>query len=287
MAAGIIVGIILAAASASAGLIGSIMDDINGYQSAAQQQAYITQQYLLDEQRAKEEFEAAKKEANRNADKMEMQADLTDEAQDITEQTLSNDFNSAIDNLYLSQESDALNWNLQAMQNGSQEGASYAALAGSGVRAGSSLTEAVEMQSAVNESQLQFSEDAKRRSDNNNLAGILNQLAGNEFNIKQNRIGADWQREDALNLVNSYLEGGSNFNLYKIQKDKMLNEYNYNMLQLQKEKEKHSEWNAFWNGFIAFNSQGARGFQTGYNIGKSMYEGAGYKTGSDASTGKK
>lgn len=245
--------------------------------------------YTLQLEEAKLDYEKAQKEAKRNAEKANLQADLTDKAQDISEHTISNDINTAIDNLYLSQASDAYEWNQQAMASGASEGASYTGLAASGIRAGSSLSDAVEMQAATNSELLQFAQDSKRRSDNNNLGSVLNQLAGNEFNIMQNRIGADETRKDALDLVNSYLEGGTNYNIYQNQLKQMETQHTYNLDKLNKEIKKNSpdsfEW---WMGAGAsLFGMTSQGFSTGYNLGDTIYKGKKYNTsvGGKASTG--
>lgn len=266
----LIAGIAVAAVAAGAGLIGSLRDDARAREQAAAQKEYIEEMYKINKARADEEFKAAKENAERNAAQQEQQADLTDKSLDVTEQGLSNDFNAAIDQMYLGQEADTMTWNAQAMQSGSSEGAAYANLAGSGVRAGSSLSDAVQMESATNAAQLQFSQDAKRRSDDNNLAGVLNNLAGNRWNIQQNRIGADIMRNDAAYLRNSFAEGGHNWNLYQNSLESLKTTTDYNVAQANYEYEQHAGWNAFANSMIAFHTMGAKGFQTGYSIGNTF-----------------
>ena len=265
------------------GGISAVSDANKAKEEAEAQKEYLKEQYRLQKKEAELQYKKAQKEAKRNAQKANLQADLTDKAQDISEKTLSNDINTAIDNLYLSGASDTYEWNQQAMSAGASEGASYAGLAASGVRAGSSLSDAVEMQAATNSELLQFSQDAKRRSDNNNLGSVLNQLAGNEFNIMQNRIGADETRKDALDLVNSYLEGGSNYNIYKNNLDQMENSYKYNKKQLDKQIEdntfsKDGNENAWLKLGTGILTMGASGFQTGYDLYDTAYKAKNYKT---------
>lgn len=269
----LIVGIIGAAVAGVTAFAGSLWDDARSREQAAAYKEYLEKVYALKKKEAKEKFEAAKEQANRNAKQQELEADLTDQSLDITEQGLSNDFNAAIDNMYLSQESDAMSWNAQSMQMGSSEGAAYANLAASGVRSGSSLDDAVLMESAVNESQLQFSQDAKRRSDSNNLASVLNGLAGNKFAIQQGRIGADVSRDNAQYLRQSYEKGGHNYNLYKNELEMLKTNVEYDIDKANYEYEQHSGWNAFWNSFMALNSGSKQGFQTGYNTYNTIYNG--------------
>ena len=260
------------------GGIGAAKDADNAREAAEAQKKYLKDQYNLQKKEAELQFNKAKEEANRNAQKANLQADLTDQAQDISERTLSNDFNAAIDNLYLSQASDTYQWNQQAMANGASTGASYAGLAASGVRAGSSMSDAVEMQAATNAELLQFSQDSKRRSDNNNLGSVLNQLAGNEFNIMENRIGADETRKDALALVNSYLEGGYNYNIYQNNLDQMKNTYKYNKKQLDNTIDANKGWNKFLKVATGSLTGGASGLQTGYNVYDTYQKAKEYKT---------
>lgn len=277
MVGALIAGIIVAAAGATAGLWGSLKDDADARDKLTEQRNYVSEMYTLNKARAEEEFQAAKNKADREAKNAETQADLTDKSLDISEQGLSQDFNTTIDNLYLSQASDAMSWNLASMQAGSAEGAAYSNLAASGVRAGSSLSDAILMESAVNENQLQFSQDTKRRTDNNNLASVLSNLAGNRVNIQSNRIGADITRDEASYLRNSYLKGGYNYNLYQNQLASLEKQTGYQLSQIDKEYELHSGWNSFANAFISFNTMGAKGFGTGYSIGNSVNQSVSYK----------
>lgn len=275
----IIAGIIVAAVAGTAALIGSKLDDQREAQRLGRQKQYIEDNYLLNKKRAEEEFAQAKEQAERNAAQAEKQADLTDQSLDIAEESLSQDFNATIDDLYLNEMADTQNWNMSAMQAGSSEGAAYSNLAASGVRAGSSLSDAVLMESAVNENQLQFAQDAKRRSNENQLSSVLNNLAGNRFNIQQNRIGADIQRDDAAYLRNSYLEGGHNYNLYQNQLDQMALNKGYQYQEANFEQKQHTGINSFMNGLTAFLSGGAKGFQTGYNFSNTVYNARKYNTG--------
>lgn len=282
----LIAGIIVAAVGATVGAFGSLFDDARARDQIAVQRNYNNQQYILDVEKAQEEYAAAKEQADRNAKQAEKEADLTDKSLDVAEQSVSNDFNAAIDNMYLSQQADAMGWNAQAMQAASSEGASYAALGASGVRAGSSLSDAVAMESATNAAQLQFSQDAKRRSDGNNLGSLLNNLAGNQMGIQQNRIGADVQRDNAAYLRNSYEAGGHNYNLYKNNLLQLGTRWAYNNAQLDQQEREHSGWNSFLNSMIALHGGAAKGFQTGYQIGGAFQNANMPKYGVDVGGGK-
>ena len=238
----------------------------------------LEEDYINAQEEAKLKYEAAKKQAERNAQQADLQADLTDKQLDIGERSLSVDFNTAIDNLYLNQMSDAQNWNMAAMQAGSSTGASYANLANSGIRAGSSLSDAVLMESAVNENQLQFAKESKRRSDNNSLASVLNSLAGNEASIEQNRVGADITRDNAAYLRNSYLEGGTNYNLYQLQLKQLESSYIHNNTALEREKGRHEGSNTWLNALASAFGFGSKGYSTGYKLTGSIMDASGYNT---------
>ena len=288
--------------------IGAANDIDKARKDAQDQLTFIDELYTLQTDKARQDFEEAQKQAQKNADEANRQADIADKEADYTdkladitdlgqnlqERALSNDFNTAIDNLYLSQLSDTWSYNNASMQAGSSKGASLASIAGSGIRAGSSLSDAVLMESATNEAQIQFSQDAKRRSDNNSLASILNGLAGNRYNIMQTRIGADWDRtqagftrenaavtrQNALDLINSYAEGGYNYNIYQNQLAQMQKTNAYNKNQLQKQINENSwdssdAWLKLGTGIL---TGAGSGLTTGYELYDMTYKAAEYGT---------
>ena len=255
-------------------------EDDDEWNRLSKEKTRLEEAYKLQKEEAELQFQQAKEKANRDADKGEKEADLTDLSADITETAVSNDFNTTIDNLYLSQASDAWNWNSAAMQAGSSAGASYAALAGSGVRAGGSISDAILMESSLNSAQLQFSQDAKRRQDKNNLGSVLNQLAGNRFGIYQNRIGADITRDDASWLRNSFLEGGSNYNLYEKQKElaELRKNQEYDRL---KDAQDSIEDNRHWKAISAFFGGASKGASAGYKASTTFFDAIDFKFNKD------
>ena len=263
--------------SGFAGFLGSGFNDDREAAKKQREMDYIDEMYNLNRQRAETEFQEAQRQANREASQAELQADLTDSKLNVSERAISNDVNTAIDNLYLSQTQDAMSWNSAQMQMGSQQGTAYAQLAGSGVRTGSSLSDAVMMESANNSAALQFSQDAKRRSDSNNLSSVLNGLAGQRYDIMSNRIGADVTRENALDLRNSYQEGGYNYNLYQNQLETLKTQRDYNWNEARKEKEQHEGFNKFLNAITAGIGLGAKGAKTGYSLADTTYKAMEYR----------
>lgn len=256
---------------------GSHIEDTDNWNSLENQKSRIKEEYKLQLKQAEDDFAKAKEEAERNAKRGEEKADITDLGADITETASSNDFNAAIDSLYLSQAGDTWNWNTAAMQAGSSTGAAYANLASSGVRAGGSMSDAILMESSLNSAQLQFSQDAKRRQDSNNLGSVLNQLAGNRYGIYQNRYSADATRDDAMYLRNSYLEGGHNYNLYQ-DALKLMEKKKDNAVEALQDKQDEIDRNRHWKAFSAFFGGAAKTGTAAYNIGTKFYEGATYNT---------
>lgn len=287
------------------GAVDSIIETERKKNDAEDQLEDLIKSYGLKTEEAELEYKKAQEEAERNAKEADvkaaqtekqaaqedLQADLKDAEQDVTERIVSGDFNTAIDNLYLSQKADAYNWNDALAQMGSSEGSAYATLAGSGIRAGSSLSDAVMLDKASNSAQLQFAQESKRQSDNNSLYSVLNNLAGSRFNIMQNRYGADFMREnagfmrenaaimrdDAAYLRSTYEEGGSNWNIYKKNLEIMEQNYKYNKDVINKQIERNSGWNAWLNGIASFLTMGSRGFSSGYDLGSTIELNSGYK----------
>lgn len=245
------------AAGALVGFTKSIFNNYEQLDNLDDAEEYINKMYDLKKKEAELEYNKAKDEANKNAEQANKRADISDLGQDLTEKAVSQDFNLTIDNLYLGQQQNVLDWNKQAMNAGKSEGASLAGLAGSGIRAGSSLSEAVEMEAAVNSQQLQFSQDATRKTEDLQLGKLLTNLAGNKFNIYGNRVEADTSRQNALDLVNSYAEGGANWNLYQNQLNTLQAQYNENKRKIDEERKKYDGWNAVWNNLTAAFSMGS------------------------------
>ena len=249
---------VVTAAMAITGGITSVFSNQDAIDSLEDQLKYIEQLYTLKKQEADLSFANAKETAEKNAAIAQKQADIKDIGEDVKEGATSFDFNAAIDNLYLSQLEDSMTWNAQQRSIGQSEGASLASLAGSGIRAGSSLSQAVEMEAAANEAQLQFSQDAKRSTDDNNLGNLLYNLAGTKVDIYGNRVEADVTRQQATDLYNSYQVGGYNYNLYQNQLQQMQTSYN---ADVNKIKDQIDERSGFWGGVKAFFG----GFNSGYS----------------------
>lgn len=273
----LLIGGIVATVAGVAGAFAQSQKNKEAKEQAQQQLDYIEEMYGLNKQRAEEEFLAAKEEAEKQRDQIYLQANLADEELNLSEKNLSSDFNAAIDNLYYAQEGDARSYNLQALEAGSSAGTAYANIAASGIRAGSSLSDAVELESAINEGQLQFAQDSKRNSINNSLTSVLNELAGQKFNIQQNRTLIDRQRLQAYDLVASYENGGHNYNLYQNQLESLKTTSDYNSAAVNYAIQQNTGVAGALKIGAAFLSSGNAGFQTGYSLADTAYKAGNYK----------
>ena len=84
-------------------------------------------------------------------------------------------------------------------------------------------------------------------------------------------------------MYKSYIEGGHNYNLYKMETTglngndgRLKLSYDYNKSQLEEERKYVSDANSFWKGVGAFFGGGATGFKSGYDISNTIYKGVNY-----------
>lgn len=259
-----IVALAGAIGGAASGLAGSINDMVNSwnyYQGQIDANSTNKNLTLAD---LLLDFQNAEKEAYKNADK-------ADALSTIDETYLSNLTNNNLASLSLSQVAEGLQYN-QAAQNIAQNtGNALSQQANSGIRAGGSLSSAIEMEAAQNSAQLQLAEDTQRNQDDLQLANILNDLNKNTFNIQSNRT-------DAMDLRNSFkageigenglaTSGGYNWQKYQNAKTQTETRYNQQYNELRTAQMENEGWSAFWKGATAMLSLGAKGAQTAVNAG--------------------
>lgn len=182
------------AIGATAGGIGHIVNAANAYDyyDDLVDQLRVQKQLALEDLRL--DFENNKNTAFKNADRADTKSTMN-------ESLISQDFNNSLENLQLSQVMTGLQ-NTQARESISQnKGNGLSNIAASGIRAGGSLSEAVELETAQNNMQYDIQKQAGRKQQDlqlsNMLAGLNNNIAG---------IQAD--RTDAYDLRESFKEGG-------------------------------------------------------------------------------
>lgn len=213
----------------------------------------IAEQERQKAQRLKDldlEFDIATKEAKKNADRQ-------DKGLTLNEMFTSEGLNGQFDALRLGQEGNALQWNIQAMQNDQQTGQELSQMAASGTRS-SSMADAVDLEASVNSQALQLQEDQTRAQNRIQLASLFGNLGE-----AVNNIGLG--REDAMDLRTSYDEGGNNWQLYQNERQNTVDNYNYNIGELQRGK-RDLQKNA-WKGALTSLFGGASsGFQVGAGL---------------------
>lgn len=198
-------------------------------------------------------FSKDKNEANKSADR-------SDEKSTMNEKLVSQDTNNQIEQIQLNQEKEALDFNNAAINNGQNVGNALSDMGSSGVRAGSSLAEAVDLQKSLNAVQLQNQEDISRKSDQIALANVLNNLQGNRFGIQADRT-------DAYDTRMAYEEGGDIHDIYKLQRKQQSDNFDYGINELNRQYADLDQ-NGFWYVLGGMFNGGQTGVQIGGNVQK-------------------
>ena len=203
------------------------------------------------------EWDTAVKEAGKQADKMDRNADRQDTMTTTQEGLASQGINNSLEGIRAQQDQEALSWNIYAMQNGAQTGDALSGMAASGTRS-SSMATAVDMQSAINSAQLQAAEDAQRANDKGAINNAMNNLASANADIQNSRWNAMDMRNDATDLRNDYAEGGNQYNLFQQKRQNALNNYQRALDELKRERDyaKKNRWRSTLTGIFTGGSSG-------------------------------
>lgn len=253
------VALVMGAIGGTIGGFNSMFGNQDKLKNYNEQKKYLDDLYKAEQEYYQKQFDTEKEQANDKALGWERQADMTDAAQDLNEGMLSADYNNTVEGLNAEQKSNVFDWNTELMAIENAYSNSLAKNAASGIRAGSSLDQAVDLEKAVNNAALQNKEDIARAQFKTQLQGLDNNLAQGKFNIWTNRENADWQRDDAAKLRNSYLEGGSQYELFKQQQGIRDLQYKNTRNNLNKEIDHIEKWG--WvdslTSFFTWGSQSA------------------------------
>lgn len=276
---------ILATIGALGGTINQALNQQQQNQQLLQEQQNLLKENQNELDLMQLQFDEATKEADKKAEEMEItadrkaaQAELEDAAQNINERKVSQDFNLGIEEVQNQQLIDAYGWQAQSMNADAHKGNELTQLAASGVRAGSSMAQAVEMEAALNSQQLQATQDATRTKETNAIMGLINGLASSNLGIQQGRIEADWLRNDAdylrsnaSNLRASYREGGGQWNIYQ---QKVWNQNESTLMKWNNLQSQLLDLNDPGKNFLRYAtsilSGGGSGFTSGLNLGKNI-----------------
>lgn len=161
--------------------------------------------------------------------------------------------NSTIKALQAGAGNDLLNYNIASINNGQSKGNALAVTAASGIRSGSSLSDVIEMEAALNSQQLQQAEKQSYMNYDMTLDSLINGIQRQQFGIEQERLNNEFNyqqaaltRLEAGRLYNSYEAGGSQYNLYQQKLSNMENDKNRKKDELQYQYDRYmSEENKF------------------------------------------
>lgn len=219
------------------GLFG-VVDDYTQIQEAKREKTHTEEQITNNAQDQLDllnlNFELDKKNAIKESEKLTLQADvqaeqnrLLEKQTNLAEKNAGLDFNQNIDLMQLQADSDIFGFNTAAIQGGQSTGNALANTAASGIRAGSSLSDAIDMEAALNSQQLQLAENQTNAQMDINLNSLLNNLQNQRFGIANNRANILLNakeissiRNEASYWANAYNEGGD---YYKINQQKIKN----------------------------------------------------------------
>lgn len=235
----------------------------------------LRDQYWLAQEELNTNYYFAKEEANKKADRMNENADIQDKILDTEEKTASNNFNMGVSELQLEQENNVFSWNNALASIGANEGNELAAIANNGIRAGSSLSQAVELEAAANSAQLSLEMNNADKQQKWTLQNLYSQNKQAQTGIWKGRVKADQNRFDALDLRNSYEYGGSKWweNQYKL--DELKLNYNQQKDKLTRLYNKNTN-NYGWGIISSILTAGNKGFESGLNLYNTASNGGKY-----------
>lgn len=249
------------------GLFG-VIDDYSQMQEASRQKTFAEKQANAAAKDSLDllnlNFEKDKTEAAKKAEDLTNEANLLKDKTNLAEKNVAYDFNKGLDLLQAQNESDLFNFNTAAMNAGQSNGAALSNTAASGIRAGSSLSDAIDMEASLNSQQLQLQENQSYLQNDINLNSLLNNMNNQNFGITENRYNIRQMEGDADYLRKGYQENGIFTKLYNQQKTNINNNlnrqldslnFNYNEFTSEENRIKRVLGDAFHIGG-AFNSYG-------------------------------
>lgn len=262
----LILGIALAAVGGITGAWDALRDADRTDDELKEKQKDIQEEYELNKKILDDNFQKSKDEAENRAEGVRREADINDKGLNLSERSLSQTTNTGISDLQNQQKQDALDWNIYAINAGKEKGGALAQLGTNGTRAGSSLSDAVELDAALNSQQLQTQQDNKRAGYDNFLGNLLMNYTQGNFSIYQGRQNNIYQRGQADRLEGMYQEGGAEWNSYQLQLDKLKLESDNAWNQLDRARHNNAK-DKWWNFASSLLTGGKAGWSTGTDIG--------------------
>lgn len=263
--AGLLIAAIWAITKGTINVVDYNRDFEDNQSELEKQMENLRDSYFQAQENANDEYEAAKKAANDKANRLEENADIQDTVLNTEEKVLSDQFNAGIDQLQAEQEANLFNWNNALASIGANTGNELAAAANSGTRAGSSLSQAIDLEAAANSAALSLQISNAERQQKITLQNLYNQNMSGQNSIWQGRVGADQNRYDATDLRNSYEEGGMNWQLQQDKLNTLRLNYHQNKSALVRQYNKNNR-DKGWNTFAAFFGTQGNDFNGALNV---------------------
>lgn len=261
--------------------IGAIGGLIKGFVGADQRKKEVTRleiEKAEDLAQLDKEWEIAQKEANEQADKLQLEADRlkedsleTDALTDISENIISQTFNAAIDDISMQEKQNATQ--LQNEMIGTETGLANMEVASgaSGIRAGSGTnSEVIAQQKDLAQRNREQEQIMIDQSFQNNLMQVGLNLQQNKIDVRGNRFNANRMMENSTltsqqstNLRTSYSEGGDQYQLYQMGRKDMLSDYENSIKNVSPDV-----WSFLSDMFTGFNSS----YSSSVNIVDNYYK---------------
>lgn len=196
-----------------------------------------------------EEFSVARKNAEKTASNEDRQSTLY-------EAVFGDQVNADVNQIAMNQKAQGLQNNESMMSAGLSEGNGLSSLAAGGTR-NSSAVQATALEQAVNDKNLQMTEDSQRMQGEYQLQSSLNTFAQNKEKLQQQR----WEAED---LRTSYQEGGDQYKLYQLNR---ANEAASGQEKLNRIQSAIDDNKPDWTDYLTVFFSGAKsGYDTGASI---------------------
>lgn len=264
--------------SLAIGAVGGLLKGVAGVVQRTKEVTRLGKERAEDLAQLDKEWEIAQKEANEQADKLQLEADRlkedsleTDALTDISENIISQTFNAAIDDISMQEKQNAAQ--LQNEMIGTEAGLANMEVASgaSGIRAGSGTnSEVIAQQKDLAQRNREQEQIMIDQSFQNNLMQVGLNLQQNKIDVRGNRLNANRMMENSTltsqqstNLRTSYSEGGDQYQLYQMGREDMLSDYENSIKNVSPDV-----WSFLSDMFTGFNSS----YSSSVNIVDSYYK---------------
>lgn len=264
--------------SLAIGAVGGLLKGVAGVVQRTKEVTRFGKERAEDLAQLDKEWEIAQKEANEQADKLQLEADRlkedsleTDALTDISENIISQTFNAAIDDISMQEKQNATQ--LQNEMIGTEAGLANMEVASgaSGIRAGSGTnSEVIAQQKDLAQRNREQEQIMIDQSFQNNLMQVGLNLQQNKIDVRGNRFNANRMMENSTltsqqstNLRTSYSEGGDQYQLYQMGREDMLSDYENSIKNVSPDV-----WSFLSDMFTGFNSS----YSSSVNIVDSYYK---------------